>query len=163
MPFVSVVFPLPRSPASKTRTGAVSRFANSRPQFAVSSAERVMISSATFNVSHELAARGGEIPGDFLCQHAGYIRGAAGHIRRGTMQIHTQSQDSMPVRRAELRRECGKDAGEYVAGTAFCQSRIAGGVDEELSFWRGNDRVKTLEHYESVPFLRGVAGSTQPV
>src|SRR6476646_1318081 len=107
MPLVKVVFPLPSSPVSKTRTGAVSRFANSRPQFVVSSAECVMISSAT-----ELNLPKEGFPGvrnelsNFMRENAGRISLQAQHLRRDSVQINAQRQHAHPVLGAKLRREC---------------------------------------------------------
>src|SRR5579872_1623765 len=155
MPFVNVVFPLPRSPVNKTSTGAVSRFANSRPQFVVSSEECVMISSATFDVSHELGARNGDVSGNFVRQDARQVCQTAKGLSRGAMQIHAKRQDAMPVGGAELRGESGQDACEHVARPTLCQARVARGVDEEVSFGGGNESVKSFQHDMSIPLLRG--------
>src|ERR1700687_4076686 len=88
MPLVSVVFPVPRSPLSRTSTGGFRRLANSRAQRVVSSAEWVMTSSVTpLQLLKELAARSGNGCGHIGGQQAGLVGCRGGQFGRFAMEV----------------------------------------------------------------------------
>src|ERR1700688_2519455 len=120
MPFVNVVFPLPRSPVSKTRTGAVSRFASSRPQLVVSSEECVMISSATeLNLPEETFPGSRNHLGYFVCEDAGRFPLPGKNICCSSVQINSQRKHTQPILGTKLRGQCRKNAREHVPRATF--------------------------------------------
>src|SRR5258708_31430218 len=106
MPLVSVVFPLPRSPASNTTTGGRRRFGNSLPDRVVSSAECVMISSLTrLQLLKELMARVGHSGGNFRGEQTGFIGIFCREFGGFSMQVDAKGEDAHPVPSFELRVE----------------------------------------------------------
>src|SRR5271154_4735283 len=116
MPFVRVVFPLPRSPVNKTSTGAASRFANSRPHAVVSSDDRVTISSATeLNLLQQPLARIRNDLCHLMRQDAGGIFLARQYVSGHSVKENPKRQDAQPVLRTELCRQRRKHSRQYVS------------------------------------------------
>src|SRR6266550_7441835 len=102
MPLVKVVFPVPRSPARSTSTGALRRFENSLPQLVVSSAEWVMISSSTLaELLKEFPPGARHSVCNFAGEEAGQIRPARCQLRSQTVKVDAKAQNSRSVVRAK--------------------------------------------------------------
>src|ERR1700716_2945035 len=133
MPLVSVVFPVPNSPVSKTSTGAVRRFENSLPQLVVSSGECVMISSGTLaQLLEEFQPSVGHGVRNLTGEEAGQISSARCQLRRQAVKIDPEAQHARSVVRAELRSERREDSGEDIARSALPQAGIARCADKGL-------------------------------
>src|SRR5260370_12556479 len=111
MPLVKVVFPVPKSPVRRTSTGGWRRLENSLPQLVVSSAERVMTSSATLKLPNEPAAGRWDVLHDLLGQHSREFVRLGGVLGSDPMQVDAKSQDTMPVLNPKLSREPRNQAG----------------------------------------------------
>src|ERR1700730_9903901 len=103
IPLVSVVFPLPSSPASSNNDGASRRFANSLPHPIVSSADRVITSSPTplqlpqkFQPAHHYRAT------HVSCHDPRQIRTRPRTLVSLPMQIAAQRQNLQPIAGLEL-------------------------------------------------------------
>src|SRR5260370_35128104 len=104
MPFVSVVFPPPSSPESSTSTGAFSVSAKPRPHATVSSAERVITSSATrLHLLKQFPARRGHGSRHFSPQPAPFVALAAPQLRRPPVESSAQPPHPPQIPRANRR------------------------------------------------------------
>src|SRR5260370_36227534 len=104
MPFVSVVFPPPSSPESSTSTGAFSVSAKPRPHATVSSAERVITSSATrLQLLKQFPARRGHGSRHFSHQHAPFVAPGAHQLPRAPVEISSQRHQPGQKPRPKLR------------------------------------------------------------
>src|SRR6266849_9225598 len=157
MPLVSVVFPLPSSPVSRTRMGGFRRLANSLPHSLVSSAECVIISSATpLQLLQQVAARAGDSGGDFRRQKAGLVGISHGYFGGFAVQVDAERENTSPIVGLELRSQRSEQSGQDVAGATFCQAGITRSVDEGCSVGGGDDGVRSFEHYVGVPSAGGL-------
>src|SRR5271169_588391 len=154
MPFVKVVFPLPRSPVSKMSIGAVNRFANSRPHAVVSSDDRVTISSATeLNLLQHPLPRLRNCLRDLMRKDARGILLAREYVSGRSVKENPKRQDAQPVVRAELRRQRSKHSRQHVSRAALCQARPTGRIDENTSIRSSKYRVVALQNNVGLPFF----------
>src|SRR5580704_6624229 len=112
MPLVSVVFPLPNSPESKTSVGARSFSASFRPQAMVSSAECVKTSSVTLlQLLEQFPASKRDCVGHFAGKNSGGIGLFGEKIGGAAVEINSQRHDSKQIVGAKLSDEAGKQTG----------------------------------------------------
>src|SRR6266481_4577936 len=72
------------------------------------------------------------------------------------MQVDAECKDARPVGSFELRGKGRENSRQDIAGAAFREAGIAGGVDKDLTVGGGDDGVRALEDDVSVPAARGV-------
>src|SRR5580765_7751523 len=157
MPLVRVVLPEPRSPVSRTSTGAWSLLENSLPHCVVSSAECVMTSSLTgLQLLKKLMARVRDRGSNFCGEQARLVSILRGELGSFAVQVDTKSKHARPVFSLKLRGQRCKNPRQNVAGPALCESWIAGGIDENLPIGAGDDGVRTLQDDVSIPAARSL-------
>src|SRR5580698_100476 len=166
IPFVSVVFPLPKSPVSNTSSGAFSPRANSLPHAIVSSADRVTTLFASFAIPPRICSatplqlpqkfqpRLRHCPRHFARHYPRQIRPPRRPFRRRPMQIHAQRQRPQPIVRLELPRHRRQHARQNIPRPALRQSRIPRRVHQKPSIRRRHNRVRPLQDHMRIPPLR---------
>src|SRR6266481_5879299 len=145
MPLVRVVFPVPRSPVRRTRTGGLRRFANSLPQWVVSSEECVMISSGTLSQLRNEATVGfREMLRDFTGEERGLRARCGGIVGGQAVQIDAEREGPFPICGAKLRRHASENSRQHVSAAALGHAGISGRIDEGPPIRRGENRMKTF-------------------
>ena len=161
IPFVSVVFPAPRSPESKISAGGLICAPISRPRSMVSS-EECVTSSRLSHGPHSaikllIGAGTNRIRSRRHQRRLARIR--IRHVARKPVQIDAEAQHASPLPHAVLRREAREDSGEDVPRAAGAHARISGGIDPRLAVRRGDDGLMALQNHDSIPIGSRLSGN----
>src|SRR5487761_146563 len=145
MPFASVVFPAPNSPASKTSSGARKCAASSLPLAIVSSEEcettsPLRISQRLYRVA-KLRTCGGNRTNQVARDQRRFAKFLGGQISRQPVEINAARERQRPALRARLRRQTREHSCEHISRAARGHSGIPGGINPRCAVRRGKNRL----------------------